>query len=434
MSSSNMSAVLNYNEKKVTQEIPTDHPDDLPKYSAELIGANGFLKEADRMNFYDKAERFTQLNALNTRTERNMLHISLSFDPSEKGLPKEQLVNIADRYMEAIGFKDQPYLVYKHNDASHPHLHIVTNIIRSDGARINTFNIGKDKSEPARKSIEQEFNLVRAEASRHQKKLFELQPVDAQKVIYGSTTETKTAMKQAIHEVFTKYKYASLPEYNAALRLYNITADPGSPDSRLRKHGGLVYRILDEQGNKVGVPIKASAFYFQPTLKNVEANFEKNIMAREKHLQSIRDRIDLTRLKDPDSLREHIEDLSAVRIEVVIRQNEKGRAYGVTLVDKETKTVIKGSDLGKEYTANNFLRRFQQPKEKTPTDKKAKNPSPDLPSPDDRQQNEPSLPLVAGFNPKVPQILSNLMQHDETFGRSPYELEEQQKIRRHRLK
>ena len=28
--------------------------------------------------------------------------------------------------MEQIGFGDQPYLVYQHNDAGHPHIHIVT--------------------------------------------------------------------------------------------------------------------------------------------------------------------------------------------------------------------------------------------------------------------------------------------------------------------
>jgi Relaxase/Mobilisation nuclease domain len=176
--SSNLAAVLNYNEKKVTQNV------------AELIHASGFLKDIDRMNFYDKSERFQHLNELNTRTQVNMLHISLNFDPSEH-LTKQKLSNISDRYMEGVGLKDQPYLIYLHTDAGHPHVHIVSNIIRSDGTRIATHNMGREKSEVARKAIEKEFNLVRAEDSRSQKQLWELQPLDARKVIYGSATETK---------------------------------------------------------------------------------------------------------------------------------------------------------------------------------------------------------------------------------------------------
>lgn len=433
-SSNNMSAILNYNEKKVSRELPNRNTDDCPRYAAELIAASGFLKDTDRMNFYDKAERFTKLNSLNTRTGRNMLHISLNFDPSEKNLSKEQLTAITDRYMEAIGFKDQPYLVYQHNDAAHPHLHIVTNIIRNDGTRIDTYNIGKAKSEPARKLLEKEFNLVRAEESLAQKKQFQLQAIDAQTVIYGTTTETKAAMKQAVHEVFTKYKYASLPEYNAALRSYNIAADPGTEESRTRKHHGLVYRVLDEHGNKVGVPIKASAFYFKPTMKNLEENYKKNKEARKKHLPSIRNRIDQALLEHPKSLRDLLEELKTQKIDLVVRQNKTGIAYGLTYLDQETKTVINASDLGKNYTCAYILKqpgraeieRRQQAIFNLLSN--ANNPARDL------KPDETMLPLVQGFNLKVPNILSNLMRYDETFGRSPYELEEDRKIRQRRLR
>jgi Relaxase/Mobilisation nuclease domain len=433
-----MSAVLNYNEKKVTREIPMELDDDPPKYAAELIAASGFLKDIDRMNFYDKAERFTQLNSLNTRTQRNMLHISLNFDPAEKNLPKEQLINIADRYMEAIGFKDQPYLVYKHNDAGHPHLHIVTNIIRSDGTRIDTYNIGMRKSEPARKLMEQEFNLVRAEASRHQKKQFELQPVDAQKVIYGNATETKAAMKQAIHEVFDKYKYTSLPEYNAALRQYNVTADPGTKESRINKHGGLVYRVLDEQGNKVGVPIKASSFYFKPTLDNLKEKFEENKERRKADLPAIRQRVDWA-LTQSDSLREFVSQLQRDGVELVIRQNDDGRIYGLTYIDRNTKTVVNGRDLGKGYSAAPILKHFEETPQLKPSKQLDKpmaqhDSRSQMPAAGGRLSGEPSLPLVSGFSTKVPQFLSNLMEYEEPFGRSPRELEEEQQHRRRKLR
>ena len=62
--------------------------------------------------------------------------------------------------MEGIGFKDQPYLVYKHNDSGHPHIHIVSSLITPEGKRIRTQNIGRNQSEKTRKEIEKEFNLI----------------------------------------------------------------------------------------------------------------------------------------------------------------------------------------------------------------------------------------------------------------------------------
>jgi hypothetical protein len=78
--------------------------------------------------------------------------------------------------MEKIGFGDQPYLVYQHHDSGHPHIHVVTTNIERSGNRIKLHNIGRDKSEPARKAIEKEFGLVIAQRQQ-QKQVQELKPV-----------------------------------------------------------------------------------------------------------------------------------------------------------------------------------------------------------------------------------------------------------------
>ena len=71
--------------------------------------------------------------------------------------------------MERIGFGNQPYLVYQHHDAGHPHIHIVSIKVREDGSRVDTQNIGRNQSEKARKEIEKEFGLLKAEDSKRLK-------------------------------------------------------------------------------------------------------------------------------------------------------------------------------------------------------------------------------------------------------------------------
>ena len=49
-----------------------------------------------------------------------------------------------------------------------------------------------------------------------------------------------------------------------------------------------------------------------------------------------------------------ITELKAKGIDVLFRQNDTGRIYGVTFIDHENRTVLNGSRLGKEFSANVF--------------------------------------------------------------------------------
>ena len=49
-----------------------------------------------------------------------------------------------------------------------------------------------------------------------------------------------------------------------------------------------------------------------------------------------------------------ITELKAKGIDVLFRQNDTDRIYGVTFIDHENRTVLNGSRLGKEFSANVF--------------------------------------------------------------------------------
>jgi hypothetical protein len=328
-------AALNYNEHKVSQG------------KAECLYAGNFLKEAKDMNFYQKMEGFERLNVLNERAQTKTLHVSLNFDPSEK-LNADKLVKIANRYMDKIGFGEQPFLVYKHNDAGHPHVHVVATTIRDDGSRVNTHNIGRNQSEKARKEIEKEFKLVSAENQKQALKQ-KIQPVNAEKIIYGKT-ETKKAVTNVVNAVLNTYRYASLPEFNAVLKQYNVIADRGREGGRIYKNRGLVYRVLDKEGNKIGVPVKASSINSQPTLNRLEKLFIENDRKKNSVKQHTKSLLDQALSRSPATINELIKLLEQKNVSTVLRQNAESRIYGITFVDNQHKVVFNGSDLGKQYS------------------------------------------------------------------------------------
>ena len=339
---SSLSTSLNYNEQKVAHQ------------EALCIHAVNYAKDLEQLNFYNKLRRMEHQAALNERVKANSVHISLNFHEADK-LTKDRLKEIAGSYMQQIGFGDQPYLVYEHKDAGHQHIHIVSTNIRADGSRINTHNIGRNQSEIARKNIEHTYGLVKAEGQQRRQK----QAIDhafVHKVQYGRV-ETKQAIANVLDLVVNLYKFTSLPELNAVLKQYNVTADRGKEDSRLYKYRGLYYRALDENGNKIGVPIKASSFYNKPTLANLEKKFDRNEELRQPHKQRLKTQIDWALHGGNTSLPELKKDLEKEDIATIIRQNEQGKIYGITIVDYETKCVFNGSDLGKEYSAKRILER-----------------------------------------------------------------------------
>jgi len=334
-----LSRSLNYNEKKVQTG------------AAECIHAANYPKDLEALNFYDKLHRLEHQAALNERIKANSVHISLNFHESDQ-FNKEKLCAIAETYMQGIGFENQPYLVYQHHDAAHPHIHIVSTNIQRDGSKIEMQNIGRNQSEKARKNIEEKFKLVKAEGRKLQQDS-ELK-IAPRKVHYGKSL-TKRAIANVLEEVITNYKYASLPELNAILNLYNVIADRGNIDSKMYERKGLMFSVLDEKGNKVGVPIKASNFYNKPTLKNLEKKFAENERQKQPYARKLQARINWVLMKKEMSFSRFIQGLSMEGIKVVARQSSDGNIYGLTYIDFKNKCVFNGSDLGKEFSAKAVL-------------------------------------------------------------------------------
>lgn len=329
---------VRYNEHKVE------------KGKARLLDMKGFAVK--NLTIGGKIKMFTDLQNLNKRTKTNTVHISLNFSPKDS-LDHVKIGNVVSDYMKGIGFGNQPYLVYQHLDAAHPHVHIVTTNIDRNGKRIETHNLGKIKSEKARKEIEKRYELVRAEEQKKEKNYL-LRPLE--KAMYGKS-ETKATISNIVKEVIWTYKFTSLPELNAVLGQFNVCAYRGEPESDMFRKKGLVYSVLDADGKRIGVPIKASSISSRPTLLSLENYFVKNKESRKAFREDVKETI-LTEIKHCGFREELTERLRSKGIRPVFRINEEGRMYGVTFVDNVSRSVFNGSALDKSLSANALTARF----------------------------------------------------------------------------
>jgi len=338
-------SILMYNENKVSQD------------AAECIGEGNYPVDVEKMSLEMKLNRLLKQAALNMNVTRNSVHISLNFDPSENALTNKKMLEIANTYMEKIGFGGQPFLVYRHLDAGHPHMHITTIKIRPDGSRIDMQNIGRNQSESARKEIEESFGLVAATKKNEAQKVI-LEPVSASKIQYGKV-ETKKAISNVLRVILPSYKYTSLPELNAVLNLYNVSASQGGDQSKTFLNNGLLYHVLDQDKNAIGVQIKASSLYLKPTMNYLKVKFEQSKKNRGPFARRIKNEIDFALLRNEQgSFQEFVDALKKVGIDTVSRQGSTGLTYGLTFVDHTTKCVFNGSALGKPYSAKAIMERY----------------------------------------------------------------------------
>jgi len=331
---------LNYNENKVKEG------------AAKCIGAFGYPKDLEDLTFDQKLSRLRNQAALNTRVERPSVHISLNFAPGEQ-LDRDRLNEIAEDFMQRIGFGKQPFLIYEHTDAGHPHIHIVSIKVDENGDRIEDYNIGRNEIAKARVALEKKYNLVPAEKHKRTKEY--LPPaITPEKIQYGKK-DLKRLMTHILDYVISRYKFTTLPEYNAILSQYGVVADRGSEDSLSYKNGGLVYRALDHHGNKIGVPIKSSDFYNKPGMKFLNTKFIKNIPLRDVHRKQVANKVKLALLQKPQSLQAFAELLRAKGVYCLARRGKDGNVFGITYVDHTTKTVFNGRALDKSLSTSKVL-------------------------------------------------------------------------------
>lgn len=194
------------------------------------------------------------LNSLNnSRTIKPVFHASLSFSPKDSpNLNDKKMVEITKDYMKQMGYAKQPYVIYRHHDTKHPHVHVLTTRVDvNKGKRIPSFNEGI-KSKAITEKLEVKYGLTIAQN----------QNIKLQKEI---VRDVKTALQN--------YKPESVRALNNAL------SEMGSNyRTKAIKSGGIYYKV-DDKNNRRSLSFKSSNSKFRNTqlfYPNLQKALENN--------------------------------------------------------------------------------------------------------------------------------------------------------------
>jgi len=344
MYNQNIRRFFQYHEQKVT------------KGDAELIYAVNYLRDKQDLTIDDKMYPFWQRASLNEQVRARILHIVLTFDPKDN-LPYSRMGLIAQEYLEKMGWHNESFVVYQHNDTGQPHLHIGTPKIQSDGKRLVVTKQDYHRSKREVKLLEKKYTLRPSDSLDEM-----LRRMALQKIRFGQTP-LWPAMNKILEEVVPRYHFTSLEDFNALLRLYNLKASRGKSNTATYKNGGLLYIPLAESGKEMGGWFKASMFRSQPTLKNLEKVFARSQTLREPHRlrQTVEIDYALERSISLETFRKILEEKE--NISTVLKRNTNGEPQAIWYVDHYKRTIFEGAALGPEYTAAAVAKRCISQKE-----------------------------------------------------------------------
>ena len=312
-----------------------------------------FDEGTGRLDIRQAAEDFARHLPEQVRTAKPVVHISLNPHPDDR-LTDTELTAIAEEYLARLGYGDQPYAVFKHEDIDRHHLHIVTLCVDEAGRKIGDSFIRR-RSKNITRALEQQYGLHPAERKR-QTQTEPLRAVDA------TAGDVKRQIGNVLKGISGKYRFQTLGECRALLSLYRLTIEECRGEVHGREYRGFVYSAIDDKGEKVGTPLKASRFGKRYGYEAFErwCAVSKELI-RERKLGDMTKATAMAALHRTKDRAEFIGLMKAKGVDVVLRETDTGRIYGATFIDHRTGYVLNGSRMGKELSANALQEYFAPP-------------------------------------------------------------------------
>lgn len=168
---------LRYNLEKVEKDV------------AEILDSN-FSAVTEKYIMKEVA----MIKALRPNLQKYFYHTSLNFPPQEN-LSNDLMLAIAKDYLDRNGFTQHQFIIFRHRDADHPHLHILVNRIGFDG-KVLSDSQDFARSEKVIRQLEIKYNLTKVQSSNQS--------------LERAMTKNELEMMKRTDEISTKMKLQAL--------------------------------------------------------------------------------------------------------------------------------------------------------------------------------------------------------------------------------
>ncbi len=193
---------LRYNLEKVDKGLA-----EVLDHSFVTVSEKSILKEIQ------------MIKVLRPNLQKFFYHTSINFPPSED-LTDERMTQIGKDYLQESGFTQNQYIMFRHHDADHPHLHILVNRINYDGKVLSDSN-DFARCEKILRDLEKKYNLTEVISSKqaHERAITK---DELEMMKRTNTPSHKMALQVLIKDTINSHKKLTCSEFIQALEKKGI--------------------------------------------------------------------------------------------------------------------------------------------------------------------------------------------------------------------
>lgn len=267
----------------------------------------GYLQNATAIMPEEYKNYLKAFSATNTRVKDKQFHAVISCEG--KKFDKHKLKQVAEAWLNEMGYANNPFLIVYHNDTNNNHVHIVSTRINSDGKKVND-----------------SFEKKRAMAA-------------LQKIMQ---TDVKQVANQDIAEAL-KFNMSSLAQYKLILEKKGYVILEKGGLLTLRKFDDIQATVpIDKVMKQISLSDKS-----ENRISQLRAIFEKYRSIHSPEIKILYKPTTNKSLKTPIG---YTSDLAIFLkdkfgLDIIFHGKEGKAPYGYTIIDHANKNIFKGGEI-----------------------------------------------------------------------------------------
>ncbi len=261
-------------------------------------------------------------------SEKRYLHASLNL-PRGEDLNDREFFELSKKYMEHMGYGEQPYVVIRHHDTKHEHVHIVSSTIKEDCLQVNLSNDIR-RSIATQKYLEKEYGLSPSPDTKQTK---ELPIYEMPEFRNRDSNGVRFYIQDIVNIALQKYKVQSFTELAEHLKKHHIEIKTVERNGRM----GVSYGVAVKDGYKSRF-INGYTVHPQLSGPKLEKVFEQNRsskllpMVKKRLEKQIQTTYRLFRTISPEHFTDILE--SYQNLDCKVNYDDEGEAMDFTIYDK----------------------------------------------------------------------------------------------------
>ena len=236
------------------------------KEGSIILGFQNTLSQSISEKFFTNVLHF---QGQRHSSPNRYVHITLNL-PHGEHLDDKTFNILAQDYMDEMGYGEQPYVVVRHNDTKHEHVHIVSTTIKEDGQMIN-LSFDRRRNLATQRYLENSYGLSPSPETKSYRELPQYR-LPGQQFSSDETNGTKFYLQDVLNSTLQKHEVRSFGELALLVRPYHIVVSTMTNENG---RVGVAYGIDNQKQYKTQF-INGSTVHPKLSGPKLIAIFEKN--------------------------------------------------------------------------------------------------------------------------------------------------------------